>query len=308
MGQDFGVVPPPLPGGQAETTSRKAIWALVCGILTPFCCVTGPVAIALGVMALREIGDGALRKSGRGFAIAGIVLGGMFMIVGIGINAAIMLPALARAREAARRAECMNNLKQVLAVAQDYAKDAEGKVFPPLNPAAGALMFDPASVFPKYVASTEIFACPSDVMSDPEAPRDTADGVNDESYVYLGYVIMNDEEMASFVEVYEARVEAGLGFEEDLPAPPGKGSFGGDVFLRFGDNAVAVAKDKGVELGAIPVIWDQAADDGYITYFNHIPGGSNVGYLDGHVEYVRYGGVWPMTKQMLTTMGALGEE
>lgn len=306
MAQSYGGPPPPLPG--AGETSRKAIWALVCGILTPFCCITGPVAIVLGILALREIGDGAARKTGRGLAIAGIALAVGLMVVGVGIDAAILLPALARGREAARRAECENNLKALFAIAQDYAKDAEGKLFPPLSPTPDIWMFDPASVFPRYLATTELLTCPSDAEEDKEGPWDTADSVDDRSYCYLGYAIMNDEEMAAFLEIYNERTQAGLGFEEDLPAPPGKGSFGGDVFLRLGENAERVAREKGVELGTIAVMWDQAADAGGILLFNHIPGGSNVVYLDGHVDFVRYSGkqgTWPMTREMLTTMGEL---
>ena len=31
-----------------------------------------------------------------------------------------------------------------------------------------------------------------------------------------------------------------------------------------------------------------------IGYFNHVPGGSNVLYMDGHVEFVRYGAKDPI--------------
>src|SRR5690606_12095918 len=34
----------------------------------------------------------------------------------------------------------------------------------------------------------------------------------------------------------------------------------------------------------IALMWDNIADDGH---FNHVPGGSNVLFLDGHVDFVR---------------------
>ena len=41
----------------------------------------------------------------------------------------------------------------------------------------------------------------------------------------------------------------------------------------------------------ISVMWDMAwtplASDGW-SYFNHVPGGGNVLYMDGHVEFLRY--------------------
>jgi prepilin-type processing-associated H-X9-DG protein len=32
--------------------------------------------------------------------------------------------------------------------------------------------------------------------------------------------------------------------------------------------------------------------------FNHLPGGSNVLYMDGHVEFIKYPGKWPLSKLM----------
>ena len=36
----------------------------------------------------------------------------------------------------------------------------------------------------------------------------------------------------------------------------------------------------------LPIMMDQFATD--VTEFNHIPGGANVLYMDGHVEFLRY--------------------
>lgn len=37
--------------------------------------------------------------------------------------------------------------------------------------------------------------------------------------------------------------------------------------------------------------------------FNHQPGGSNVVYLDGHVEFVKYPDRWPVNQLMATLQG-----
>jgi prepilin-type processing-associated H-X9-DG protein len=38
-----------------------------------------------------------------------------------------------------------------------------------------------------------------------------------------------------------------------------------------------------------------------VGYFNHVPGGSNVLYMDGHVEFIRYGSAGPIKSPQNTS-------
>src|SRR5690349_10172750 len=54
----------------------------------------------------------------------------LIVIAIMGVLAAILLPVLARAREAARRASCANNLKQIGLSLRMYANEDRGEKFP----------------------------------------------------------------------------------------------------------------------------------------------------------------------------------
>ena len=52
------------------------------------------------------------------------------------------------------------------------------------------------------------------------------------------------------------------------------------------------------------IMYDRVATDA--SRFSHVPGGANVLYLDGHVEFVRYPGQAPLSVGLAASLGATG--
>jgi len=118
-------------------SSGKALGSLICGILF-FFFPAAVVAVVLGHLALSDINKAAGRLTGRGMAVAGLVLGysGVLFIPFILIIAAIAIPNLLRARMAANEALAVESLRVINAANATY-QNTYGNGFAPSLDALG---------------------------------------------------------------------------------------------------------------------------------------------------------------------------
>ncbi|HYF49877.1 MAG TPA: prepilin-type N-terminal cleavage/methylation domain-containing protein [Planctomycetota bacterium] len=100
------------------------------------------------------------RKKPRGFTLVELLV----VIAIIALLAGLLLPVLAKARESAKRTQCINNIRQIITGLHLYAEDPANGRYPATVGSGGSATTPSQALWqthPRYITDFRVFSCPS---------------------------------------------------------------------------------------------------------------------------------------------------
>jgi len=164
-------------------------------------------------------------------------------------------------------------------------------------------MIEGEAIYPEYLTDLDVLRCPGNADHAALQRRGTPDDITDDSYFYLGWVVTTEEEGLALLDAYESLDLAQR--DKNIPIDTSRRSPGHEQLhpLREGIERFFITDINNPAASAmaqseIPVMWDRPGN-------HRDPDGCNVLYMDGHVEWVRYPGKFPMTEKFLNGLLAV---
>jgi len=204
-----------------------------------------------------------VRPAPRGFTLIELLV----VIAIIAILAAILFPVFAQAREAARKASCQSNVKQMSLGISMYAQDFDEQLPMGSRTINGQNWRWMHQTYP-YVKNAGIYHCPSSAIAqwDPNA-------FNAGSYGYNSFML-NAQNLASMGKPAETILVADT---------PGGAATANRFRIRPDDQT-----DPNTWVGHAD--WNGwLQDESRVAYLHQ--GAATIGFLDGHVKSMRRGDV-----------------